>query len=437
MTESASSSTNSPSSAYLSERFRRRLRRRRGREGLLKAAGIAAVVVAIGMLSVLFLSIVVQGDSAFLQTRIALEVDLDLETLGVDSAERQALEEGSYRSLVHQSLYDRFGRPDSRAARDELTGMISGDAIYRLRDRVLSNPELIGQTRRIWMPASSEVDLIAKGVVPRDLPERDRLVSDQVLDWMRQLREAGDLKTVFNTDFFIRTDSREPEVAGIRGAIVGSALMLMVTLVTALPVGLAAAIYLEEFAPKNRWTEIIDVNIRNLAAVPSILFGLLGLAVFVRLFGMPRSTPLVGGLVLALLVLPTIIIAARAAIQAVPPSLREAAEQLGASRMQTTFLTVLPNALPGILTGTIISMAEALGETAPLLMIGMVAFIAEMPTDFTDPAAPLPVLIYLWSTSPERGFLEKTAAAILVLLAFLLLMNALAVWLRMRTQQRG
>jgi phosphate transport system permease protein len=285
------------------------------------------------------------------------------------------------------------------------------------------------------MPAASEVDLIAKGVVPRDLPEADRLVSDRVLGWMGQLREAGDLKTVFNTDFFIRTDSREPEVAGIRGAIVGSALMLLVTLVTALPVGLAAAVYLEEFAPKNRWTELIDVNIRNLAAVPSILFGLLGLAVFVRLFGMPRSTPLVGGLVLALLVLPTIIIAARAAIQAVPPSLREAAQELGASRMQTTFLTVLPNALPGILTGTIISMAEALGETAPLLMIGMVAFIAEMPTDFNDPAAPLPVLVYLWSTSPERGFLEKTAAAILVLLAFLLVMNALAVWLRMRTQR--
>jgi phosphate transport system permease protein len=413
------------------------LRRRRGLERLLRAAGIGAVVIAIGMLGVLFTSIVLQGDSAFLQTRIALEVNFDLETLGVDSAEREALEDGSYRTLLHQALYDRFGRPESRAARDQLTAMVSDEAVYRLRDRVLNDPNLIGQTQRIWMPAASEVDLIAKGVVPRDLPEADRLVSDRVLGWMGQLREAGDLKTVFNTDFFIRTDSREPEVAGIRGAIVGSALMLLVTLVTALPVGLAAAVYLEEFAPKNRWTELIDVNIRNLAAVPSILFGLLGLAVFVRLFGMPRSTPLVGGLVLALLVLPTIIIAARAAIQAVPPSLREAAQELGASRMQTTFLTVLPNALPGILTGTIISMAEALGETAPLLMIGMVAFIAEMPTDFNDPAAPLPVLVYLWSTSPERGFLEKTAAAILVLLAFLLVMNALAVWLRMRTQQRG
>jgi phosphate transport system permease protein len=431
MTESASGS------AYLSEHFTRRLRRRRGRERLLRAAGVGAVVIAIGMLAVLFTSIILQGDSAFLQTRIALEVDFDLDTLGVDSAEREALEDGSYRSLLHQALYDRFGRPASREARDQLTAMISDDAVYRLRDRVLSNPDLIGKTQRIWMPAASEVDLIAKGVVPRDLPEADRLVSDRVLGWMGELRDAGDLKTVFNTDFFTRTDSREPEVAGIRGAVVGSALMLVVTLVTALPVGLAAAVYLEEFAPKNRWTEIIDVNIRNLAAVPSILFGLLGLAVFVRLFGMPRSTPLVGGLVLALLVLPTIIIAARAAIQAVPPSLREAAEQLGASRMQTTFLTVLPNALPGILTGTIISMAEALGETAPLLMIGMVAFIAEMPTDFNDPAAPLPVLVYLWSTSPERGFLEKTAAAILVLLAFLLVMNALAVWLRMRTQQRG
>ncbi len=434
MTESSPSST---SSVYLSERFARRLRRRRGRERFLRGAGIGAVVIAIGMLAVLFISIVLQGDSAFLQTRIALEVDVDLQTLGIESADQQALEEGSYRSLLHQALYDRFGRPDSREARDQLTSMISSQAIYRLRDRVLSNPDLIGQQRRIWLPASSEVDLIAKGVVPRDLPESDRSVSDQVLDWMSELRDAGDLKTVFNTDFFTGTDSREPEVAGIRGAVVGSALMLLVTLVAVLPVGLAAAVYLEEFAPKNRWTEIINLNIRNLAAVPSILFGLLGLAVFVRLFGMPRSTPLVGGLVLALLVLPIIIIAARAAIQAVPPSLREAAEQLGASRMQTTFLTVLPNALPGILTGTIISMAQALGETAPLLMIGMVAFISEMPTDFTDSAAPLPVLVYLWSTSPERGFVEKTAAAILVLLAFLLVMNALAVWLRMRTQRRG
>lgn len=434
MTESESSST---SSVYLSERFARRLRRRRGRERFLRGAGIGAVVIALGMLAVLFTSIVLQGDSAFLQTRIGLDVDVDLETLGVESAEPESLEEGSYRSLLHQALYDRFGRPDSREARDQLTSMVSSQANHRLRDRVLSNPDLIGQQRRIWLPASSEVDLIAKGAVPRDLAESDRLVSDQVLDWMSQLRDAGDLKTVFNTDFFTGTNSRKPEVAGIRGAIIGSALMLLVTLVTALPVGLAAAVYLEEFAPKNRWTEIIDLNIRNLAAVPSILFGLLGLAVFVRLFGMPRSTPLVGGLVLALLVLPTIIIAARAAIQAVPPSLREAAEQLGASRMQTTFLTVLPNALPGILTGTIISMAEALGETAPLLMIGMVSFISEMPTDFTDSAAPLPVLVYLWSTSPERGFVEKTAAAILVLLAFLLIMNALAIWLRMRTQRRG
>jgi phosphate transport system permease protein len=314
--------------------------------------------------------------------------------------------------------------------------MMSASAGFQLRGQPLEHPEWIGETKVVWLPASGDVDVIAKGVAPRDVPESERLVSDLQLAWIDGLIADGRLETRINWDIFQRTDSREPEVAGIYGAVIGSALMLFVTLIVALPIGVAASIYLEEFAPKNRWTELIDVNIRNLAAVPSILFGLLGLAVFIRLFGVPRSTPVAGGLVLALLALPTIVIAARAAIHAVPPSLREAALQLGASKMQTTFLVVLPNALPGILTGTIIAMAEALGETAPLLMIGMVAFIAGSPTGFGDPAAPLPVQIYLWSTSPERGFVEKTAAAIVVLLLFPVVMNALAIYLRMRAQRR-
>jgi len=424
-------------SAYEGPRFLRRVRRRRRRERLLEGAGIAAIAIAIGMLLTLFATIVIQGHSAFVQTRIGLPIHFEPDTLGTGGSDREALRDADYRDLVQQGLYELLGRPDERGAREAMRALLSREASFIVRDQVLADPTRISTQRTVWLPAASEVDLIVKGVAPQEVPESDRLVSDRQLAWIDELRAAGQLKTVFNTDFFTNNDSREPEVAGIYGAVIGSALMLMVTLGATLLVGISAAIYLEELAPRNRWTDLIDVNIRNLAALPSILFGLLGLAIFIRLLGVPRSTPVVGGLVLALLVLPTIIIAARAAIKAVPDSLREAALQLGASRMQTIFLTVLPNALPGILTGTIISMAEALGETAPLLMVGMVAFIAETPSGFTDSAAPLPVLIYLWSTSAERGFQEKTAAAIIVLLAFLLVMNALAIWLRMRTQRRG
>lgn len=421
---------------YTSGAFLRNLRRRRRREHLLKWAGVTVIGISIGMLLILFGSILLQSRNAFFQTRIGLPIHFDPAVIHAAGSDREAIRRANFRKLVHEGLYELIERPGSRAGRRALTGLMSPAASFHLRERVLADPTLIGERRRVWLPASSEVDLIAKGSVPRDIPEADRLVSDRELAWIDRLREEGHLRVVFNTDFFLRNNSRDPEAAGIYGAVMGSVFMLLVTVATALPLGVAAAVYLEEFAPKNRWTELIDVNIRNLAAVPSILFGLLGLAVFLRLFGVPRSTPVAGGLVLALLVLPTIIIASRAAIHAVPSSLREAALQLGASRLQTTLLTVLPNALPGILTGTIISMAEALGETAPLLMIGMVAFIASAPTGFTDPAAPLPVQIYLWSTSPERGYLEKTAAAIVVLLVFLLLMNALAIWLRMRTQKK-
>ncbi|WP_111358703.1 phosphate ABC transporter permease PstA, partial [Rhodoplanes elegans] len=267
-------------------------------------------------------------------------------------------------------------------------------------------------------------------------PATNRKVSDQVVAWLEALRDRGLVENRFNTTFFTAGDSREPELAGIRGALVGSALTLLVTLVLCLPIGVAAAIYLEEFAPKNRLTEIIEVNINNLAAVPSIVFGLLGLAVFLSFFGLPRSAPLVGGLVLALLVLPTIIIASRAAIKAVPPSIKEAALGVGASHQQAVFHHVLPLAMPGVMTGTIIGMAHALGETAPLLMIGMVAFIVEPATSITDAATVLPVQIYLWSDLPEIAFQAKTAAAIMVLLVFLFVMNGAAIVLRKRFERR-
>jgi phosphate transport system permease protein len=273
-------------------------------------------------------------------------------------------------------------------------------------------------------------------IVTYTTPETNRRVNDREVAWLERLRERGLVENVFNWAFFTSGDSREPELAGIRGALVGSALTLLVTLVLCLPIGVAAAIYLEEFAPKNRLTEVIEVNINNLAAVPSIVFGLLGLAMFLNFFGLPRSAPLVGGLVLALLVLPTIIIASRAALKAVPPSIKEAALGVGASQQQAIFHHVLPLAMPGIMTGTIIGMAHALGETAPLLMIGMVAFIVEVPTGITDAATVLPVQIYLWSDLPEIAFQAKTAAAIMVLLVFLFIMNGAAIFLRKRFERR-
>jgi phosphate transport system permease protein len=273
-------------------------------------------------------------------------------------------------------------------------------------------------------------------VVTYATPEANRRVSDREVAWLERLRERGAVENVFNWAFFTSGDSREPELAGIRGALVGSALTLLVTLFLCLPVGVAAAIYLEEFAPKNRLTEIIEVNINNLAAVPSIVFGLLGLAMFLNFIGLPRSAPLVGGLVLALLVLPTIIIASRAALKAVPPSIKEAALGVGASNQQAIFHHVLPLAMPGVMTGTIIGMAHALGETAPLLMIGMVAFIVEVPTGVTDAATVLPVQIYLWSDLPEIAFQAKTAAAIMVLLVFLFVMNGIAIYLRKHFERR-
>ena len=293
-------------------------------------------------------------------------------------------------------------------------------------------------TGTVLIPLASTADA-APGtwqMVAFDTPEANRRVSDREVAWLERLRDKGHVASAFNWAFFTSGDSREPELAGIRGALVGSAITLFVTLIICLPIGVAAAIYLEEFAPKNRLTEVIEVNINNLAAVPSIVFGLLGLAVFLNFMGLPRSAPLVGGLVLALLVLPTIIIASRAALKAVPPSIKEAALGVGASHQQAIFHHVLPLAMPGIMTGTIIGMAHALGETAPLLLIGMVAFIVEVPGGLTDAATVLPVQIYLWSDLPEISFQAKTAAAIMVLLLFLFVMNGAAIFLRKRFERR-
>jgi phosphate transport system permease protein len=302
---------------------------------------------------------------------------------------------------------------------------------------VMADPGLIGQTKTVWLLASGDVDALLKGNIDRAVPEARRQLDDQQVAWIDRAYETGTLARKFNTGLFTNGASSQPETAGLLVALVGSFFM-MVTVVAllAVPIGVAAAIYLEEFAPKNRWTDLIEVNINNLAAVPSIVFGLLGLGVFINFFGLPRSAALVGGLVLTLMTLPTIIIASRAAITAVPPSIREGALGVGASKMQAIFHHVLPLALPGILTGTIIGLVQALGETAPLLMIGLVAFVIDVPSTPLDPATALPVQIYMWSGSAERGFVERTAGATMVLLGFLFIMNSLAVFLRKRFERR-
>jgi phosphate transport system permease protein len=360
-------------------------------------------------------------------THINLDLPIDADYI---------LQSADYQAPFNRALYSFFPEVDTRGERRALRDMISPGGSFELRRMVLEDPSLVGETVTVEVPAADPIDQLAKGEVDTTLPERLRRVSDDQLGWYQRLDQAGLVSTQFNVPFFTQADSRQPELAGIWGAVAGSAFTLFVTLLLAFPIGVSAAIYLEEFAPKNRITDAIEVNINNLAAVPSIVFGLLGLAVFIQFFGLPRSAPLVGGMVLALMTLPTIIIASRAALKAVPPSIREAALGMGASKLQAVLHHVLPLAMPGILTGTIIGMAQALGETAPLLMIGMVAFITSTPDSFTDPATVLPVQIYLWSDSPERGFVAKTSAAIMVLLAFLILMNGFAIWLRKKFERR-
>ena len=407
------------------------LSRRYRAEKRFRLYGIVAIILSMIFLMFLFISIAANGYTAFQQTYIQLDIHLDPEMLDAGS-----LADANYQGLVKQSLADMFPEVTTRKEKRQLYGMVSNGAAYQLQDFVRQNQNRIGSVIQIWVPADDDVDMVIKGHIRRDVPESERRVKDNQMAWIDQFQTWGRLENWFNRTFFTAGDSREPELAGIRGAVSGSFYTLIVTLVLSFPIGVAAAVYLEEFAPKNRWTDIIEVNINNLAAVPSIVYGLLGLAVFLNFFGLPRSVPLVGGLVLTLMTLPTIIIASRAALKSVPPSIREAALGVGASRTQMVMHHVLPLALPGMLTGTIIGMAQALGETAPLLMIGMVAFIVDIPGGFTDPATVLPVQIFLWADSPERAFLEKTSAAIMVLLAFLVTMNALAVFLRKKFERR-
>lgn len=413
----------------------RGLKQRYRKERRFQMLGLAAVLVSVAFLAFFFATLVGNGYSAFRQTHI--QVTIDTTPIAAASEQgRAALRSVDYQSLIRSGLVELLGDVDDRRARREMNGLVSVGARYEVRDLALSGRTFGGGPETFWLPAGDDVDMVVKGHADRTGSVAQRRLSDRQLAWLERLEDADRVALRFNKRFFTAGDSRDPELAGIWGATVGSALMLVVTLLLSFPLGVATAVYLEEFAPRNRWTDLIEVNINNLAAVPSIVFGLLGLALFINVAGLPRSAPLVGGLVLTLMTLPVIIIAARAALTSVPPSIREAALGVGASRMQVVFHHVLPLAMPGMLTGTIIGMARALGESAPLLMIGMVAFIVEIPGGPLEPASALPVQIFLWADSPERGFVEKTSAAILVLLAFLLVMNAAAILLRKRFERR-
>ncbi|MAK91871.1 MAG: phosphate ABC transporter, permease protein PstA [Oceanospirillaceae bacterium] len=416
------------------EKVEHSMKRRRAAESRFRVYGMASVLFGLLCLVVLFGNILSKGTSAFTQTFVTTEILLDGDTLGLTSkSDDDEIRRANFDGLIKNHLKATM-QPDGRKERRQLYSLISSGASWQLMEEVQADPSLIGKTISIDLLADDDVDQWFKH--DRELEGEHSRLSDVQLKWLNGWVDSGALHTKFNTRFFTNGDSREPEMAGIHGAIKGTLLTLMVTFLLSFPIGVAAAIYLEEFAPKNKITEFVEININNLAAVPSITFGLLGLAIFINIFGVARSTPLVGGLVLTLMTLPTIIISGRAAIKAVPPSIREAAYGLGASKMQVVFHHVLPLALPGMLTGTIIGMAQALGETAPLLMIGMVAFVVDVPGFVNDPSTVLPVQIFLWSDSPERAFTERTSGAIIVLLGFLIVMNTAAVMLRRRLERR-
>ena len=407
--------------------------------------GRVAVSLTIIFLVILLGSILLKGISGFYTTNIFLQTNLSQEI--IDPQDKKNVEEiykSSWRKIARNSIYDvlsAFNKSKnidkiSRKDKRDFLKLFSRSSEFYIRDFTLKNLDSIGKEVKISIPSSSLVDQFLKGKINIAVNEDDRPISDKQVSWINFMVENKMIERKFNINFFYKGDSRNAEEAGILGAIVGSFFVILVAIIVAFPVGVMSAIYLEEFAPKNKITNVIEVNINNLAAVPSIVFGLLGLAIFLNFFGLPRSSPLAGGLVLALMTLPTIIISSRVAIKSVPPSIREAAMGIGASKMQSVFHHVIPLAVPGILTGTIIGMARALGETAPLLMMGMVAFIVDVPQSITDPSTVLPAQIFLWSDQPERGFEEKTAAATIILLVFLLTMNALAVFLRYKYERK-
>ena len=412
------------------------LKSRRRQETSFKLLGIAAIFMALFFLASLMFSILSKGLPGFFQYYITLEVELDRERLDpAGDLSDQSLFDGQAKKIIQEAILAETGakkRKEKKAARK----LLSNGSDLRLVSYVKANPELLNSRQLVKFALDDDADSYFRGFVKKQTPEKQRRLSDLQIDYLDQLQADGLVSYEISDYLFFGSASRNAEMAGIKGAAIGSLLTLVVCFVIAFPIGVATAVYLEEFAPKNKITELIEININNLAAVPSVVFGILGLAIFINIFGMPRSIPLVGGMVLALMTLPTIIISSRAAIKAVPPSIRDGALGVGASKVQATMHHVVPLAIPGMLTGTIIGMAQALGETAPLLMIGMVAFIVDIPGGVTDPGTVLPVQIFMWADFAERMFIQKTSSAIIILLLFLIIMNGGAIWLRKQLERR-
>jgi phosphate transport system permease protein len=402
-----------------------RIKRRYAAERRFKAMGMVAILISVAFLAFLLISMASNGARGFMRTDVRLPIDFPASTLMVDPASFKGSSDDVDQLLAGLDFEGPVAAAAEQAYGAEGGALLADSAWLIVRDAIKADPTLLTRKAELWVPASSDVDIAYKG--EGEKPMRDRVAA---------MKQAGQVTSGFNLGFLTGADATDPTIVGIWGAFKGSLLTMIVTLLFAFPVGVFSAIYLEEYAPRNRWTDLIEVSINNLAAVPSIIFGLLGLAVFLGLFPTLRSAPIIGGMTLALMTMPVIVIAGRNAIKAVPPSIRDAALGIGASPVQVVFHHVLPLALPGILTGTIIGMARALGETAPLLMVGMRAFISAPPASFTEPATVLPVQIFLWSDEVSRGFVEKTSAAIIVLLVFLLAMNGLAIYLRNRFETR-
>ena len=403
--------------------FEARLRKRYAAERRFRLAGLAAILFSIAVLVFLLITMTVNGIGGF--QRATFKVPVDFSAVGLTMPPGSLDRAAGVRALEGQGLPDVVRFSAEQALGEEAAEHLSADAWRVVAEEAVADPTILLGKPEFSLPARENLASALDGEGQADL---------QPL--ARRLAAEGKLAKEFDPGFFARSDATDPQQVGIWGALKGSILTMLVTLALAFPIGVLAAVYLEEYAPRNRWTELIEVSINNLASVPSIIFGLLGLAVFLAIFPSMRSAPLIGGMTLALMTMPVIVIAGRNAIKAVPPSIRDGAMALGASPVQVVFHHVLPLALPGVLTGTIIGMARALGETAPLLMIGMRAFVATPPDGFTDPATVLPVQIFLWSDEIDRGFVERTSAAIIVLLVFLLVMNGLAIYLRNRFEKK-
>ncbi len=397
------------------------LRKRKAAERRFKRAGIIAILISFLFLFSLVWNIFSSGKSAFTETQIELPITFQAELI----------EKGAYRTIIQNAILEVFPDVSTRKEKRALFVLISRNAPYELKHIIEETPELVGTKKDIWFLASSAVSIFYKQRLLEESKRIGNINGDQAA-WITRLAQSKRMRLDFNFSFFTNGDSREAEQAGVLVSVIGSCMTILICVLMAFPLGVATAIYLEEFAPKNWFTDFIEININNLAAVPSIIFGLLGLSIYLNFFGVPRSSSLIGGMVLALLILPVIVISTRNALQAVPQSIRYAAAALGATPTQVVFHHTLIYALPGIMTGVILGVARAFGETAPLLMIGMVAFIADVPKNFTDSATTLPVQVYLWSNNPELGFVEKTAAAIMVLLGFMVVINLLAIYIRRR-----